>query len=115
MALNRPSTPLDDLPIIGSDAPDPPVRGLFLRLNSSQFRREMNRIVCGVPRLIFSLQGTCAARRIRSIGLNRGERRWLWGLNQIVMPSAAGSARTGEQNDELMRSRTEGIGDLLHR
>jgi hypothetical protein len=29
IALNRPSTPLDDLPIKGSFAPDPPVRGLF--------------------------------------------------------------------------------------
>jgi hypothetical protein len=30
IALNRPSTPLDDLPIKGSFAPDPPVRGLFI-------------------------------------------------------------------------------------
>jgi hypothetical protein len=68
-----------------------------------------------VPRLIFSLQGTYEARRIRSIGLNRGEGRSLWGLNGIVMPSVAGSARTSEQNDELMRSRMVGTGDLVHR
>jgi hypothetical protein len=75
----------------------------------------MNRIVCGVPRLIFYLQGTSEARRIRSIGLNRGEGRSLWGLNGIVMPSAAGSARAGDQNDELMGSPTVGIGDWVHR
>ena len=33
IALNRPCTPMDELPITGSYAPDPPVRGLLIAQN----------------------------------------------------------------------------------
>ena len=45
--LNRPSTPLDDLPIKGSYAPDPPVRGLFLR-NFHQRDLKQSHLFCSL-------------------------------------------------------------------
>ena len=75
----------------------------------------MNRIVCGVPRPIFALSGTWKARRIRSIGLNRREGRPLWGLNGVVVPSAAGLAGADKQNEQKTRGIAVGTRNLMHR
>src|SRR5687768_1285529 len=75
----------------------------------------MNRIVCGVPPPTFGLAGPCKARRIRSIGLNRGEGRQLWGLNGVVVPSVSFARAEGGRNDTVRRVGAMRSEDRRHR